>query len=168
MASKKGIVVTAIILAVITGASFLLWLVPQDGSETTFVVTDYENYLDGKKNIHEVLSESIEIEFESLRNGEVSPQEYMTTTEVTASQITAQISEFVTSKPPEEWQASYINYMDAMKKFNSYIGETKVLANLIENGGSQEEMQETIEKIESLKSESLEFIKKSDESRPNT
>jgi len=54
MASKKGITITAIILAAITGASFLLWIVPQD-VETTFVVSDYENYLDGVKNIHEVL-----------------------------------------------------------------------------------------------------------------
>ena len=54
----------------------------------------------------------------------------MQITEVTSSQVTAQISEFVTSKPPEEWQASYINYMDAMKKFNSYILETKVMARL--------------------------------------
>ena len=43
MASKKGIVTTAIILAAITGASFLLWIIPQN-VETTFVVADYENY----------------------------------------------------------------------------------------------------------------------------
>ena len=67
MASKKGIAVTAIILAAITGASFLLWIVPQD-VETTFVVSDYENYLDGVKNIHEVLEESIEIEYENLKH----------------------------------------------------------------------------------------------------
>lgn len=168
MASKRGIIVTIIILAAITSASFLLWFVPQGGSETTFVVSDYEKYLDDKKSIHEVLSESIEIEYENLRNGEITPQEYITTTEVTISQITAQISEFVTSKPPEEWQSSYIKYMDAMKKFNSYVGETKVLAKLIENGGSEEEMQDTINKIELLKSESLELIKMSDDARPNT
>ena len=48
------------------------------------------------------------------------PENYIKITEVTSSQVTAQISEFVTSKPPEEWQDSYISYMDAMKKFNSY------------------------------------------------
>ena len=48
MASKKGIIVTAIILAAITGASFLLWLVPQE-NETTFVVSDYGEYLDSVK-----------------------------------------------------------------------------------------------------------------------
>ena len=166
MASKKGIIVTVAILAVITGASFLFWLVPQGSTETTFVVSDYESYLDGKKNIHEVLEESIEMEYENLLNGAITPEDYIAITDVTSSQITAQISEFVTSKPPQEWQPSYINYMDAMKTFNSYVGETKVLANMIENESSQEEMEETKQKIESLKAEYLEFIKISDESRP--
>ena len=49
MASKKGKAVTAVILAVITGASFLLWIVPEE-PETTFVVRDYGNYLDDVKN----------------------------------------------------------------------------------------------------------------------
>jgi len=166
MASKKGITITIIILAAITGGSFLLWIIPQD-VETTLVVSDYENYLDGVKNIHEVLQESIDLEYQNLRNGKISPQEYIAVTEVTSSQVTTQISEFVTSKPPEEWQTSYINYMDALKSFNSYIIETKVLANMIENENSEEEMNETIEKINLLKSEFTEFVKMSDQSRPS-
>ncbi len=165
MASKKGIAITVVILAVITGGSFLLWIIPQD-VETTFVVSDYENYLDGVKNIHEVLQELIDLEYQNLRNGKISPQEYIVVTEVTSSQVTTQISEFVTSKPPEEWQASYINYMDALKSFNSYIIETKVLANMIENRSGEEEMNETIEKINLLKTEFTEFVKMSDQSRP--
>ena len=165
MASKKGIVVTGIILAVITGISFLVWLIPQN-YETTFVVSDYGEYLDGVKNIQEVLRESIDIEYQNLRNGDISPEDYIAITDVTSSQVTAQISEFVTSKPPEEWQDSYISYMDAMKKFNSYIVETKVLATMVENGNTEEEMSETIQKIESLKSESLDLVKISEESRP--
>ena len=165
MASKKGIVVTIIILAAITGASFLLWFVPQD-NQTTFVVSDYAGYIDGVKNIQEVLQESIDIEYQNLQSGEISPEDYIAITEVTSSQVTAQISEFVTSKPPEEWQDSYISYMDAMKKFNSYIGETKVLANMIENGSTEEEMVETLQEIESLKAEFMEYVKNSDELRP--
>jgi type II secretory pathway component GspD/PulD (secretin) len=165
MASKKGIAITAIILAAITGASFLLWIVPQD-VETTFVVSDYGNYLDEVKNIHEVLEESIEIEYENLRAGKISPQDYISVTEVTSSQVTTQISEFVTSKPSEEWQTSYISYMEALKSFNSYIIETKVLAKMIENENTEDEMNETLEKIDMLKSESIEFVKMSDQSRP--
>ncbi len=166
MASKKGIMLTVVILAVITGASFLFWIIPQD-SESTFVVSDYEGYIDGVKNIHEVLQESINIEYQNLHNGDISTSDYISVADITSSQVTAQISEFVTSKPPQEWQESYIGYMEALKKFNEYIVETKVAANLIEKESFEEEMAETIQKIESLKEESKQLVKKSDESRPN-
>ena len=165
MASKKGIAITTIILVAITGASFLLWVIPQE-NDTTFIVTDYEGYLDGAKNIHEVLEESIDIEYQNLRNEKISPMDYVAITEVTSSQVTTQISEFVTSKPSEQWQESYISYMNGMKKFNEYILETKVLANQIENGSLDAEILETVNKIEFIKAESIEYIKKSNELRP--
>ena len=165
MASKKGIAITAIILASITGASFLLWVIPQE-NDTTFIVTDYQGYLDGVKNIHEVLQESIDIEYQNLREGKISPIDYITITEVTSSQVTTQISEFVISKPSEQWQESYINYMEGMIEFNKYILETKVLANQIENGSLDAEILQTMDRIESIKAESVEYIKKSNELRP--
>ena len=165
MASKKGIVITVIILASITAASFLLWIVPQE-NDSTFIVTDYEGYLDGVKNIHEVLQESIDIEYRNLQDGKISPSEYIIITEVTSSQVTTQISEFVTSKPSEKWQESYISYMNGMKKFNEYIIETKVLANQIENESTDAKILETVNKIEAIKLESIEHIKKSNELRP--
>ncbi len=165
MASKKGIAVTAIILALITGASFLLWVIPQE-NDTTFIVTDYEGYLDGVKNIHEVLQELIDLEYQNLKDGKISPSDYISITEVTSSQITTQISEFVTSKPSEKWEDSYISYMNGMKKFNQYILETKVLANQIENKISDTGILQTIDKIQSIKAESIEHIKKSNELRP--
>jgi hypothetical protein len=165
MASKKGIAITVIILASITAASFLLWVVPQENN-STFIVTDYEGYLDGVKNIHEVLQESIDIEYRNLQDGRISPSEYIIITEVTSSQVTTQISEFVTSKPSEKWQESYISYMNGMKKFNEYIIETKVLANQIENKSVDSKILETVNKIESIKVEYIEHVKKSNELRP--
>ncbi len=82
------------------------------------------------------------------------------------TQVTTQISEFVTSKPSEQWQESYISYMNGMKKFNEYILETKVLANQIENGSVDTEILEIVDKIESIKAESMEYIKKSNDLRP--
>ncbi len=162
MASKKGIIVTVIILVAITAASFLFWIIPQE-NPSTLMVSDYANYLDGVKKIHEVLQESIETEFQNLLDGKTSPEEYIAITEVTTSQVTVQISEFVTSKPPEEWQDSYISYMEALKKFNSYIVETKVAANMLKEGQVDTEV---IQKIESLRLELQELINKSNELRP--
>ncbi len=165
MASKKGIAITAIILAAITGASFLLWVIPQE-NETTFVVTDYQGYLDGVRNIHEVLQESVDIEYKNLQEGKISPEEYITVTEVTSSQVRTQISEFITSQPSEQWQESYISYMNGMKEFNKYILETQVLANQIQNESPEDELLETIDTIKTIKTESIEHIKKSNELRP--
>ena len=67
---------------------------------------------------------------------------------------------FVTSKPSEPWQESYISYMNGMKKFNEYILETKVLANQIQNESLDEEILQTIDRIDSIKAESIEYIKK--------
>jgi hypothetical protein len=162
MASKKGIIITIIILVTITAVSFLFWIIPQE-NPATLVVSDYENYLEGVKKIHEVLQESIETEFQNLLDGKTSPDEYISIIEVTTSQVTVQISEFVTSKPSEEWQNSYIRYMEALKKFNVYIIETKVAANMLKVGQIDDK---TLQKIESLRLETQELIKKSDELRP--
>ena len=162
MASKKGIGITIIILAVITGASFLFWIDPQE-TESTFVISDYENYLDGVKNIHEVLQESVEEEFADMKNGRITAEEYIKVADVTTSQVSAKISEFVTSKPPEQWQESYINYMEALKRFNSYVIETKVYATLMME---EKDTSEIAQKIEDLQKEAQEFVKISDELRP--
>ncbi len=106
------------------------------------------------------------MEYQNLSEGKISPIDYITITEVTSSQVTTQISEFVTSKPSEQWQESYISYMNGMKKFNEYILETKVLANQIENESMDAEILETVDKIESIKAESMEYIKKSNDLRP--
>ncbi|NIM25703.1 MAG: hypothetical protein GTN35_02610 [Nitrososphaeria archaeon] len=164
MASKKGIAVTIIILGAITGASFLFWMVPQE-TQMSFVVSDYEGYLDGIKERHSILDESIETEFQNLRDGSISPDEYLQIADVVSSQVTGQISEFVTSKPPTEWQESYISYMEALKNFNTYVTETKVYANLVKDGNT-DNLDETLEKIQNLKSEAERLVQISDGSRP--
>lgn len=162
MASKKGIIITGIILASITAISFIFWVIPQE-NPTTFVVSDYKNYLEGVKRIHMVLQESVDKEFQNLLDGKTSPDDYIAMAEVTTSQVTAQISEFITSKPSEEWQDSYITYMEALKKFNSYVVETEVAANMMKKGSVDTD---TLQKIESLRTESQELVTKSEMLKP--
>lgn len=164
MASKKGIAITIIILGAITGASFLFWMVPQE-TQMSFVVSDYESYLDGIKERHSILDDSVGTEFQNLRDGNISPDEYLQIADVVSSQVTGQISEFVTSKPPTEWQESYISYMESLKNFNTYVTETKVYANMVKEGNT-DNLDETLQKIQSLKSEADRLVQVSDDSRP--
>jgi len=164
MASKKGIIVTIIILVAITAGSFLFWIIPQE-SQMSLIISDHESYLDGIKEIHSILDQSISTEFQNLKDENLSPDEYLQMADVTSSQVTSQISEFVTSKPPNEWQDSYISYMDALKNFNSYVTETKVYANLVKEEKT-DQLEETLTKIQSYKSESEMLIELSDNARP--
>ncbi|MDH3611039.1 MAG: hypothetical protein OEM79_04680 [Nitrosopumilus sp.] len=164
MASKKGIAVTIIILAAITAGSFLFWIIPQE-SQMSLITTDHENYLDGTKEIHSILDQTISTEFQNLKDEQITPDEYLQIADVTLSQVSSKISEFVISKPPTEWEDSYISYMEALRNFNSYVIETKVYANLVKEGKT-EQMEESLAKISSLKSESEMLIRNSDNSRP--
>ena len=140
-------------------------MVPQE-NQMTIVVSDHENYLDGAKEIHSVMDQTISEEFQNLIDGSILPDEYIRTSDVISSQVTMQISEFVTSKPPAEWQESYINYMESLQNFNSYVTETKVYANFLKED-KIDKLDETLAKIQSLKSESERLAKASDDSRPN-
>ena len=164
MASKKGIAVTIIILVAITAGSFLFWVIPQE-SQRSLITSDHENYLDGIKAIHSILNQTISTEFQNLKDENITPDEYLQIADVTSSQISSQISEFVISKPPNEWQDSYISYMEALRNFNSYVTETKVYANLVKEGKT-EQLDETLAKIHSYKSESEMLMEVSDNSRP--
>lgn len=164
MASRRGVVITASILAVITAASFLIWLVPD--ADTTFVITDYEGYLDGAKNIHEILQASIMIEYQQLIDGKIVPSEYVESAQATSSQVTSKISEFIRSKPPAEWEQSYINYMESMRSFNEFITETIVVAEVLDNGGSEDDVSVAMERAESVWIQSSTYAQSSDESRP--
>lgn len=164
MATKKGIAITAVILAAITAASFMVWLIPQN-TETQIIVSDFGIHLDNVKEIHSVLNDEINDEFEKLLDGKITPQEYINLAEISSSQVNSQIIKLVESKATEEWHESYLNYMESLKIFNSQIRETVIVATMISEDKTSE-IQEVIEKIDSLKKDSESLLKASDNSRP--
>ena len=96
MASKKGIIVTIIILAAITAGSFLFWIIPQE-NQMSLITKDHENYLDGTKEIHSILDQTISTEFQNLKDEKISPDEYFQIADVTTSQVSSKISELCRS-----------------------------------------------------------------------
>ena len=67
-----------------------------------------------------------------MLNEKISPEDYIKIAEISSSQINSEIIQLVGSNPPEEWYESYLNYIEALKKSNSYIRETIVVANMNE------------------------------------
>ena len=165
MATKKGIALTATILIGITAASFSVWLIPQD-SEIKFTISDYGNYIDEIIERQEIVADGIETQFQFMLDGSISPEEYVTAAELSSSQINNLAIELVRSDASQEWQQSYIHYIESLKKYNDYLRETIVVANTIENVELEGKIQEGVEALVLLKDEWRSFSLRSAETRP--
>jgi len=165
MASKKGIGVTIAFLVGIVAASFLVYLIPED-TTMKIVVSDFGEYLDITKEKAMLESVSIDESFEKLMEKKMSPNEYIGIAKISSSQINSLIIELTGSGATQEWVESYVNYIDALKKLNEKITETIVVANLMNDDDNSNSINEIIAKIHQLETESLDLIKKSDNTRP--
>jgi len=165
MASKKGIIITAIILAAITGASFMIWQIPTN-PQMSVVVSDFESHILGIDERFKIISNAVDESFEQMINDEISPNDYISIAEVSSSQINSQIIELVESEAGDEWFDSYLNNLESLRKYNSYIMETIVLANLLNDGNSISDQKELVTKIEQLKQESIDYANLSLSTRP--
>jgi len=165
MASKKGIGVTIAFLVGIVAASFLVYLIPED-TTMKIVVSDFKKHLDITKEKASMEITSIDESFEKLMEKKISPDEYINIAEVSSSQINSLIIELTNSGATQEWSESYVNYIGALKKLNEKITETIVVANLMNDDDNSNSINEIIAKIHQLETESLDLIKKSDNTRP--
>lgn len=164
MAKKRGIIITAVILAAITAASFSVWLIPQkEGS--SFVVSDFKANLESIQAKQKVIADEIETDLQAMLAGTVTPDNFIMRAEASTSQINALIIELIGSGAPQEWHESYLNYGESLKSYSSYLRETIVLANKIKDGNSNN-IQENLEKLDTLKKETETFVLKANETKP--
>ena len=165
MASKKGIGITATILVGVVAASFLVYLIPED-TTMKFVVSDFENHLDEMKEKKILLENSIQDSFENFMDKKLEPEEYTEIAELSSSQVNSLVIELATSGATEEWSDSYVAAIQSLKKLNEQIAETIVVANMLYTNADSGDIDKILEKINQLKEESLNLVKKSDSLRP--
>ena len=165
MASKKGIGVTIAVLVGVIAASFLIYLIPED-TTMKITVSDFGKHLDITKERAAMEYSSIDESFEKLMKSEKDSDEYIRIAEISSLQINSLIIELTNSGATQEWTESYANYIHALKKLNEMITETIVVANLMDSDDNSNSINEIIDKIHQLKTESLDLTKKSDAARP--
>ena len=165
MASRKGIGVTVAILVGVVAASFLVYLIPED-TTMKITVSDFGEHLDITKERALMESSSIDESFKKLMENDMNQDEYIRIAEISSSQILTLIIELKDSGATQEWTESYVNYIGALKKLNEMITETIVVANLMDSDNNSNSINEIIDKIHQLKTESLDLTKKSDAVRP--
>jgi len=165
MATRKGIVVTAIILVAISAASFVIWIVPQNRG-SSFVVSDYKSELESVRERQTLIATEMESGLKELLDKTLHPDDFVTRAQTSSAQVTSLITELIESNPPVEWRESYLNYDESLKKYNEYLTESISLAKKMKGGISLVDLNEEISKIDSLKKESNSLVRKSNETRP--
>ena len=165
MVTKKGIILTAVILGIITAASFSLWLIPQHQNSGP-LISDYRNELESIKERHDIIINETSDELNSMLGGSLSPDDFITRAQTSSSQVDSLISEIIESGAPQEWRESYLNYDEALKKYNDYLTETIVIANKVKGNVSTNDLQDELQKLESMKKESESYAIKANETKP--
>ena len=165
MPSKRGTGITMAVLVSVVAASFLVYLIPED-TTMKITVSDFGEHLDITKERALMESSSIDESFKKLMENDMNQDEYIRIAEVSSSQILTLIIELKDSGATQEWTESYVNYIGALKKLNEMITETIVVANLMDNDDNSNSINEIIDKIHQLETESLDLTKKSDAARP--
>jgi hypothetical protein len=166
MTTKRGIIITVAIFSIIAGSSFAVWIVPQNGVGSSFVVSDYKNELDSIMERHSLIVTQMGSDVKGLTNKVISPDDYIQRAQVSSSQITSLMSELIQTNPPLEWKLSYGNYVESLKKYNDYLIETISFANKLKGGLSPDNLNDEILKMNSLGREWVSFKSRSNETRP--
>lgn len=123
MASKKGMAITAAIVAAIVGASFLVWLIPQSnpGMTSSEIVSDvYARHNDLAANVESML--------EQWQAGDVSSQDMLTQISAARADIQQMQKQIRDASPEAEWRQSFNLYAQALETFLEFLGaaETRV------------------------------------------
>ncbi|MEM4252484.1 MAG: hypothetical protein QXE84_03060 [Candidatus Nitrosotenuis sp.] len=164
MKSKKGIIITGIVLAAITAASFAVWMIPQD-IPTRFVISNPEQDIDALIEQQKIVSESTSEEFNKMLNGQITSDDYVNIAEISRSQVNSFIIKILESEIPTEWNESYAAFLEHLRSYNSYLAETVVVAKKLKDN-PQSNITEDIGKLEQYMARADEYLSQSNLARP--
>jgi hypothetical protein len=162
---QKGLIITGIILAAITAASFAVWVIPQE-TQTKIIGTDAKEHLDALKEQQRTVSETASEEFQKMLSGEITPDEYINRAKASSSQVNSFIIETIESDVAPEWEKSYSEFADALRSYNTYLRETIVTAEKLKSDAQADISQEK-SKLEEFLKDVEEFLRGSDAARPS-
>jgi hypothetical protein len=145
--NKKGIVITVAIVAGIIAASSLIWIIPQQGNTTAANITDDDFTAEEIANHpadnlsfvyteHSLIITELKSNFEDWLAGDTSTSQMQS--EIAGASADAQQLRGRLVQPPQEWQASYSLYEQALDKFDQYLQEMKTLVDSEEKEPSPE------------------------------
>jgi hypothetical protein len=108
----------------------------------------------------------IDDDWKNLIAGSLSFDDFIARAQTSTSQINTLLSEIIESRAPQEWDESYLNYGESLKKYDDYLTETIVIANKMKGGVSINDLKDELQKLDIIKKESESFAIKANETKP--
>jgi len=162
--SKKGFVITAVVLSAITLASFTVWFIPQNNQFST-VISNPSDEIDALIDQQKAISESDKIEFNKMLSGQITPENYITIAEISSGQIRSMIISITQPDVPEQWVQSYSALADSLRAYNTYLRETAVVAEKLKSDPASD-IAEDKAKLEQYLTQAQDALAASNDSRP--
>jgi hypothetical protein len=157
LASKKGIAITAAIVVVIIGASFLVWFIPQSSPGSLDVPRTDADIASDVYSRHIDLASSTELDYSAWRNGTVGSEAMLDSLEEARLETQELVSQ-MQREPAAEWRQSYDLYEQALDVFGEYLGE---LDAVVERGDTASQPE-----IDSLKAQWEDYVDQSVQAMP--
>lgn len=134
LSSKKGIAATIGILGLITVASFVIWIVPQQNIQTQIIVSDYTQHLNDIDEQRRAIAEAASLQFSGVLDGSIAPQDHIDAARESSVIVKRQLADLLRSGADAPWHASYGMYVESLRSLDEYIGETVVVSKLVASG----------------------------------
>lgn len=125
--SKKGVLLTVIIVIAVISTSFIVWFLPQgavlqnENSNMTIVFSDPALTLSSVESQYNIIKE----EFENSHNATTNQSSNMTNIENLAEVSTKQIDELMlillNGNPTDSLLPSYVDLMNDLKNYSNYL-----------------------------------------------
>tara|TARA_B100000446_G_C10544062_1_gene337939 strand:+ start:794 stop:1297 length:504 start_codon:yes stop_codon:yes gene_type:complete len=129
LATKKGIMLTVIIIGSFVAASFLIYLIPEEPQSTIITFGDPREELEFAIDRTSVVIDGFQEVFVLWKNGEVYKNTYDSTANVTIDQLNMMIIELKGKPIPNEWNQSYVLFIQSLENYKEYIEKTKEYVN---------------------------------------
>ena len=163
MVTKKGVALTVAIIVGFVAASFLIYLIPQSPQSDIITLGDAREQLEFVMDRNKVVIDEFQTVFRLWENGDIDKNTFDSSADVSIEQVSMMILELRGKQIPNEWNQSYVLFIQALDNYKAYIEKTKEYVDFKSTGQTDPEkergyldaMSKALDRAQSLTQESI-------------
>jgi hypothetical protein len=163
LVTKKGVALTVAIIVGFVAASFLIYLIPQSPQSDIITLGDAREQLEFVMDRNKVVIDEFQTVFRLWENGDIDKNTFDSSADVSKEQVSMMILELRGKQIPNEWNQSYVLFIQALDNYKAYIEKTKEYVDFKSTGQTDPEkergyldaMSKALDRAQSLTQESI-------------